>query len=81
MKVCRDTFNMEKITNSLLSSQAKSLRDRIGDLDKNFHLGKISEPEYVKSKRGLIVQIQDSGVPLAEEESSWIDTNHFTNGK
>ena len=64
---------MEEITNSLLTTQAKGLRKKLKELQKSMDLGKIGEAEYVKNKRGIIVELQDSGVKLTNEETEWLE--------
>ena len=81
MKACRESFNMEQITNNLLSTQAKGLRGQISELDKKYQMNQIPEAQYVKTKRGIIVQLQDSGIKLSEQESSWLQLHHFDEHK
>ena len=77
LKACSETFNMEEITNSLLTTQAKGLREKLKELQKSMDLGKIGEAEYVKNKRGIIVELQDSGVKLTNEETEWLEQHDF----
>lgn len=60
----------------LLSSQAKSTRDQILELEKKFHLKALPEADFVARKRKLIVEIEETGAKLTPQEAEWLSLHH-----
>ena len=64
------------MVDKILNEQAKGLRHRLAELEKQHHFKSVSEKAYVGRKRRLIVEIEETGAKLTIEEAEWLKLNH-----
>lgn len=72
MDAVKNAFDKKAIMASVMENQVAGYRSQIKILDDAYNLKKIADSEYFGNKRKLLVDIQETGCPLTNEESSWL---------
>jgi hypothetical protein len=75
MEAVKESFDKDTIMASVMKKQVEGLRSQIKSFDDQYHLKKISQNHYVRKKKQLLVDIQETGATLTPEESEWLELN------
>ena len=68
MEAVKKSFDKNAIMANVMKNQVTGMRAQIAYLDNAHHLKKIADGDYYGGKRKLLVEIQECGGTLSQEE-------------
>eukprot|EP01017_Pseudomicrothorax_dubius_P021082 TRINITY_DN227_c0_g1_i1.p1 TRINITY_DN227_c0_g1~~TRINITY_DN227_c0_g1_i1.p1 ORF type:complete len:117 (-),score=43.12 TRINITY_DN227_c0_g1_i1:53-403(-) len=71
----KSSVNTQEIRRNFDDIAATKIREQLKQVERNFNLGKIDKPTFIKQSLLLIEELSSTGAVLTTEEQQFLDVN------